>query len=56
MNWIFYQQRHFILRGGPRAAGTSKMEHFVIIVNRWKPLTVITKRSIFDVAAVLDRL
>ena len=27
---------------------------FVIIVNGWKPLTVITKRSILDVAAVLD--
>ena len=56
MNWIFYQQRHFILRGGSRAAATSKMERFVIIVNGWKPLTVITKRSILDVAAVLDRL
>ena len=30
------------------------MEHFVIIVNGWKPLTVITKSSILDVAAVLD--
>ena len=31
------------------------MEHFVIIVNyRWKPLTIITKRSILDVAAVPD--
>ena len=30
------------------------MEHFVIIVNGLKPLTIITKRSIFDVAAVLD--
>ena len=30
------------------------MEHFVIIVNGWKPLTIITKRSILDVAAVLD--
>ena len=26
----------------------------VIIVNGWKPLTVITKRSILDLAAVLD--
>ena len=25
-------------RGGSRAAATSKMEHFVIIVNGWKPL------------------
>ena len=30
------------------------MERFVIIVNGWKPLTIITKRSILDVAAVLD--
>ena len=30
------------------------MEHFVIIVNGWKPLTIITKPSILDVAAVLD--
>ena len=26
----------------------------MIIVNGWKPLTIITKRSILDVAAVLD--
>ena len=30
------------------------MERFVRIANRWKPLTVITKRSILDVAASLD--
>ena len=30
------------------------MERFVIIVNAWKPLTIITKRSILDVAGVLD--
>ena len=42
------------IRGGSRTAATSKMEHFVIIVNGWKPLTIITKSSIFDVAAVLD--
>ena len=41
-------------RGGSRTAATSKIEHFVIIVNGWKPLTIITKRSILDVAAVLD--
>ena len=34
--------------------GTSKMEHFVIIVNGWKPLTIITKSFIINVAAVLD--
>ena len=26
----------------------------MIIVNGWKPLTIITKRSVLDVAAVLD--
>ena len=41
-------------RGGSRAAATSKMEHFVIIVNGFQPLTIITKRSILDAAAALD--
>ena len=41
-------------RGGSRTAATSKMERFMIIVNGWKPLTIITKSSILDVAAVLD--
>ena len=31
------------------------MEHFVVIVNGWKPLTIITKSSILDVLAVLPR-
>ena len=43
-----------VSRGGSRSAATFKMECFVIIVNGWKPLTIITKRSILDVAAVLD--
>ena len=30
------------------------MEHFVIIVNGWKLLTIIRKSSILDVATVLD--
>ena len=30
------------------------MEHFGITVNGWKPLTIIAKHSILDVAAVLD--
>ena len=30
------------------------MKRFVVIVNGWKPLTIITKRSILDVAAALD--
>ena len=43
-----------MFRGGSRTAATSKMERFAIIVNGWKPLTIITKHSILDVAAVLD--
>ena len=49
LSWI-------IFRGGSRTAATSKMEHFLIIVNGFQPLTIITKRSILDVAAVLDPL
>ena len=43
-----------ITRGGCRTSSTSMMEHFVLIVNDWKPLTIVTKNSILDVAAVLD--
>ena len=43
-----------VSRGGSRTAATSKMERLVIIVNSWKPLTIITKRSILNVATVLD--
>ena len=42
------------IRGESRAAAISKMECFVIIVNDFQPLTIITKRSILDVAAALD--
>ena len=41
-------------RGESRNAATSKMERFVVIVNGFYPLTIITKGSILDVAAVLD--
>ena len=44
----------FHTRGGSRTAATSKMECFVIIVNNLQPLTIMTKRSILDVAAALD--
>ena len=40
--------------GGSSTAATSKMELFLMIVNGFQPLTVITKCSILDVAAVLD--
>ena len=43
-----------VFRGASRAAAASKMERFVIIVRGFKPLTIITKRSILDVAAALD--
>ena len=43
-----------IYRSGSGAAATSKTERIVIKVNGWKPFTIITKRSILDVAAVLD--
>ena len=43
-----------IVRDGSKADATSKMERFVIIVNGCKPLTIITKHSVLDVAAVLD--
>ena len=41
-------------RSGSRTAATSKMESFVIIVNGWKPLNIITKRSILHVVVVSD--
>ena len=44
----------FLTRGGSRTVATFKMERFVIIVNGFQLLTTITKRSILDVAAVLD--
>ena len=54
---IFWVKRDLLFekfRGGFRTAATFKLERFVIIVNGWKPLTIITKRSILDVSAVLD--
>ena len=56
-SWSF---RNFILskkldiRGRSTTAATSKMEHFVIIVNGWKLLTIITQSSILDVAVALE--
>ena len=41
-------------RGGSRTAAICKMERFVVIVNGWKLLTIITKCSILDVAVALD--
>ena len=41
-------------RGGSRAAATSKMKRFVVKVNAFQPLTIVTKRSILDVVAILE--
>ena len=43
-----------LTKGGSRTAATSKVDLFMVIVNDWKPLTIITKSSTLDVAAVLD--
>ena len=60
-NLIFFEVYKNLIRGGPKAAATSKMEHFVIIVNGFvvtvngfQLLTIITKRSILDTATALD--
>ena len=67
---VFYDNlamslQHFLamFRGGSRTAATSKMERFVIIVNGFQPLTIITKalhlgccsspRSASDVATTI---
>ena len=56
LDFIIYQVISIsnYIRRGSGAAATSKMEYFVIIFNDLKPLTIITKHSILDVAAVLD--
>ena len=41
-------------RARSRTAATSKMDPFVIVINAWRPLTIITKSFFLDVAAVLD--
>ena len=50
----FYHKIHIHIRGGFRTASRSKVELFVIIVNGFQPLTIITKSSTLDAAAVLD--
>ena len=51
---IFLPNLTKFFRGRSRTAATSKMEYFVIIVNCFQPLTIITKSSILDVAAILN--
>ena len=43
-----------LFRGGFRTAATPNMERFVIIINGFQLLTIITKSSILDVVAILD--
>ena len=50
----FYFTNKIGNRGGSRTAAASKMEHFVITVNGFQPLTIITQSSILDVTAILD--
>ena len=45
---------HNKYRGGSRAAAASKTDHFVITVNGWKSVTIITKRVILVFPATLD--
>ena len=55
---MFQKLISFISLGAHRrrfkAAATFKIELFVLIVNGFQPLTIITKCSILDVAAVQD--
>ena len=48
------KERKTVNKGGSRTAETSKMELFLITVNGLQLLTIISKFSIWDVAAVLD--
>ena len=52
----FCEMRKEGFRSGSRTIETSKMERFLIIVNGFHLLIIITKRSILDVVAVLDLL
>ena len=59
MSFLFVDWSHhekMQLRDRSRTTATSKMELFVIIVNGFQPLSIITTFSILDVAAVLDPL
>ena len=53
-NLLHDLHRLVVSRGGSRTGATSKMERFVMIVNGFQPLTIMTKRSVLDVAAVPD--
>ena len=40
---VLVETLEILNRGGSRTAATSKVEFFVIIVNRWKQLIIIIK-------------
>ena len=42
------------LRGVPRTPATSKMKLFVTLVNGFHPFTNVTKKSMSDIAGVLE--
>ena len=54
LDLLQYNMLYSATRIGSSAAATSKLERFVIIVNGFQPLTIITKRSILDVPTALD--
>ena len=51
---MFDRVLNTLIRSGPRTTATSKVELFLIIFNGFQPLTIVTKSSTLDVAAVLD--
>ena len=51
---MFDRVLNTLIRGGSRTTATSKVQLFVIIFNGCQPLTIVTKSSTLDVAAVLD--
>ena len=51
---ILFCQKNWISETDLRLLQTSKMERFLIIVNGWKLLTIMTHSSILDVAAALE--
>ena len=51
---MFDRVLNTLIRSGSRTTATSKVELFLIIFNGFQPLTIVTKSSTLDVAAVQD--
>ena len=51
---MFDRVLNTLIRSGSRTTAASKVELFLIIFNGFQPLTIVTKSSTLDVAAVLD--